>query len=153
MPRQARDKQREDSKHKIAFHSGRGERLLSQSRWLWCGPLSLCGFTQSRSRMFTYSRSHASFALIRCGYGLTAADTTCSDGADDTNLEYHWDDFKRVAVATRMLTACDSNGDGKISWDEFFEKVRKQQLFPPLFILKMISLPRQTRDEHIGRIL
>ena len=71
-------------------------------------------FTQSRIRMLTQA----------CGYGLTAADTACSDGADDTDLDYYWGDFKRV---------CDSNGDGKISRDEFFEffeKVRKQQLSP-----------------------
>ena len=70
---------------------------------------------------------------------LTAADTACSDAADDTNLEYHLGDFKRVADS--MLTACDSNGDGMISHDEFeqyfekFEKVRKQQLFSHFLVL------------------
>ena len=79
--------------------------------------------TQSRIRMLTHS---ACFALIRCGYGLSTADTACCDGADDTNLDYYWGDFKRV---------CDSNGDGVVSRAEFFAKVRKQQLFLPHFIL------------------
>jgi hypothetical protein len=38
-----------------------------------------------------------------------------------------------------------------VLWTQSVMPVRKRSLFSPLFILKMITLPRQARDKHKGK--